>query len=107
MLKKPESRQLNLDELSSLTVPSIEVEDSAQLACFERCLSELPIESRQLILQYYQDEQRTKINNRQAIGDRLGIAVNALRSRVQRIRDKLEQCITNCIGDSSSPGDNP
>jgi RNA polymerase sigma factor (sigma-70 family) len=107
MLKKPESRQVNLDDLSSFTAPSIEQEDSAQLACFDRCLSELPIESRQLILQYYQDEQRTKINNRQAIADRLGIAVNALRSRVQRIRDKLERCITNCIGGPSPPGDNP
>jgi RNA polymerase sigma factor (sigma-70 family) len=107
MLKKPESRQVNLDDLSSFTAPSIEQEDSTQLACFDRCLSELPIESRQLILQYYQDEQRTKINNRQAIADRLGIAVNALRSRVQRIRDKLERCITNCIGGPSPPGDNP
>ena len=65
-----------------------------------RCLNELPTESNQLILQYYEDERRVKINNRQAMADRLGIPLNALRSRVQRIRDKLEQCITHCLSRS-------
>jgi RNA polymerase sigma factor (sigma-70 family) len=103
MLKKPERRRVSLDDLNSVTAPSPQNEENERLACFERCLNRLPIESRQLILRYYQDEQRHKIDNRRAIADSLGIPLNALRSRVQRIRDKLEQCITGCLGGQLSP----
>jgi RNA polymerase sigma factor (sigma-70 family) len=97
-LKKAENRQVSLDELKSVPMePVLPDDDSAQRNCFGRCLSELPIQSRQLILQYYEDERRVKINNRQAMADQLGIPLNALRSRVQRIRDKMEQCIGNCL----------
>lgn len=97
-LKKSDNRQVSLDELSTdPAAPSIEEEPAAQQECFEHCLSGLPVESRQLILQYYEDERRDKINNRQAMASHLGIPLNALRSRVQRIRDKLEQCVRNCL----------
>ena len=101
-LKKAENRQVSLDELKSVPVaPMLLEDDSAQRNCFSRCLNELPIESRQLILQYYEDERRVKIDNRQAMADQLGIRLAALRSRVQRIRDKLEQCIAHCLKKSS------
>jgi RNA polymerase sigma factor (sigma-70 family) len=100
-LKKAENRQVSLDEMKSVPeAPVLAEDDSAQRICFARCLNELPIESRQLILQYYEDERRVKINNRQAMADQLGIPLSALRSRVQRIRDRLEKCITRCISRS-------
>jgi DNA-directed RNA polymerase specialized sigma24 family protein len=99
-LKTPDRRRVSLDDLGPIAAPSLQTQENAQQTCFERCLSELPIESRRLILQYYQDERRRKINNRQALADSLEIPLNALRNRVQRIRDKLEQCVTRCIGPS-------
>ena len=97
-LKKAENRQVSLDELKAISVaPVLPEDDSAQRKCFSLCLNDLPTESRQLILQYYEDERREKINNRQAMADHLGIPLNALRSRVQRIRDKLEHCISQCL----------
>jgi len=100
-LKKAENRQVSLDELGSVPgAPVLPEDDSVQRSCFARCLTELPIESRQLILQYYEDERRVKINNRQAMADQLSIPLSALRSRVQRIRNKLEQCITHCLNKS-------
>jgi DNA-directed RNA polymerase specialized sigma24 family protein len=102
-LKKAENREISLDELQSVPVaPSLPEDDSIQKSCFAHCLGELPLESRQLILQYYQDERRVKINNRQIMADSLKIPVNALRSRVQRIRDKLEHCTTKCLDRSPS-----
>jgi len=100
-LKKAENRQVSLDELKTMPADPISQDDnSAQRSCFIRCLNELPIESRKVILQYYEDERRVKINNRQAMADQLGIPLNALRSRVQRIRNKIEQCIGSCLGSS-------
>lgn len=98
-LKKPDNHHASLEELSSVAATSFQEEDSSEREeCFERCLGELPMESRQLILQYFQDERRDKINNRQAIANRLGIPLNALRSRIQRIKDKLEQGVAECLG---------
>jgi DNA-directed RNA polymerase specialized sigma24 family protein len=97
-LKSPDNRRSDFEELPPLATatPEIEEPDTRQ-ECFTHCLRSLPSDSQQLILQYYQDEKRTKINNRQSLADRLGIPLNALRSRAQRIRDKLEQCIHQCL----------
>jgi RNA polymerase sigma factor (sigma-70 family) len=97
-LKSPENRMAGLEELSpaALVAPDLEERDERR-ECFERCLNELPLESRQLILQYYSDEKREKINRRLTLARRLGIPLNALRSRAQRIRNKLEECINSCL----------
>jgi RNA polymerase sigma factor (sigma-70 family) len=104
-LKRPERRRVALDEAPDIAAPvsDDEEDDDEQRRCFNHCLRELPPESRQLILLYYQDERRAKINNRQALADRLGIPLNALRSRVQRIRDRLERCVEQCLH-KISPG---
>ena len=100
-VKKAENRQVSLDELRPIAVVHSENEEnSVRLQCFEKCLNQLPTESRELILQYYEDETRAKINHRQAMADFLEIPLNALRSRVQRIRDKLEICCTKCLKSS-------
>ena len=97
-LKSPDQRRTDFEELpqSVLTAPEPDDPDPRQ-ECFNRCLRELPEENRQLILHYYQDEKRTKINNRLSLAERLGIPLNALRRRAQRIRDKLEQCVQQCV----------
>ena len=97
-LKRAENRQVSLDEVRVVSEANLLPEgESEQRRCFAQCLGNLPTESRDLILRYYEDEKREKINNRQAMADQLGIPLNALRSRVQRIRDKLEQCISGCL----------
>jgi len=97
-LKGPESKRADFEEVSpgALRAPEPEESDERQ-ECFERCLKELPLESRRLILQYYSEEKREKINHRLALAERLGIPLNALRSRAQRIRNRLEECTTGCV----------
>src|ERR1041384_4256101 len=41
--------------------------------CLERCLQELTTENRELVLQYYQEEKKAKIDNRRKLADKLGI----------------------------------
>lgn len=71
-------------------------EKELSLRCLEKCLSELPAENRALIVGYYQGDKGDKIENRQKLGDKLGIPNNALRSRAVRLREKLEGCILGC-----------
>jgi RNA polymerase sigma factor (sigma-70 family) len=65
--------------------------------CFELCLAELPADGRAVLLRYYEGERHAKISNRRQIAATLGVSENALRSRVQRLRDRLERCLEACV----------
>jgi DNA-directed RNA polymerase specialized sigma24 family protein len=65
--------------------------------CFDRCLEDLPSDSRSLLLRYYEGEGADKIANRRQLGITLGLSDTALRSRVQRLRDRLERCVQSCV----------
>ena len=64
--------------------------------CLGKCLSELPAADRELILRYYQQEQ-PKIDYRRDLSSIYGLAPNALRVKVHRIRTILHQCIDRCL----------
>jgi DNA-directed RNA polymerase specialized sigma24 family protein len=64
--------------------------------CLDRCLDALPGQGRALILGYYTDERRAKIDHRVRLAAELGLSANALRSRAQRLRDRLERCVRQC-----------
>jgi DNA-directed RNA polymerase specialized sigma24 family protein len=96
-LKGPDSRKSDLETAPAIALIAHQPEESdPRLECLTRCLAELPPEGRELILRYYSDDKRQKINNRLALSEELGIPLNAVRSRAQRIRDKLERCIRSC-----------
>ena len=65
--------------------------------CLEECLGKLSEEDRKLILQYYAQEKQEKIDLRRQMAETLGIAPNALRIRLHRIRAKLLLCVIDCI----------
>jgi len=68
------------------------------LKCLEKCTSSLDTPSRNIILRYYLGDQREKIVNRGALAKSLGITANALAIRACRIRNKLEDCVSKCLG---------
>lgn len=71
------------------------VED-VRLRCLDRCLEKLTVQEHQMVMGYYQDVKRAKIDNRRELADRLGFNMNTLRIRVTRLRMKLEACIRDC-----------
>jgi RNA polymerase sigma factor (sigma-70 family) len=66
--------------------------------CLEQCLERLTPANRELILLYYQEDKRTKVDSRKELARRLGITATALRIRAHRIRDFLSTCMVNCLG---------
>jgi len=72
-------------------------EDEWLFDCFDRCLAELPADGRSLILRYYEGERSDKISNRRRLAAALAVSEAALRSRVQRLRDRLEHCVQECV----------
>ena len=67
-----------------------------RLECPERCLQELNPDQRALVVAYDRDERRQKIERRREMAKRLGITMNALSSRVSRIRTALEASVESC-----------
>jgi DNA-directed RNA polymerase specialized sigma24 family protein len=67
-----------------------------RLACLDRCLQEIRADQRELVLEYYRDTKRQKIERRQNLARKLGITMNALAIRASRVRAALESCVSAC-----------
>src|SRR5687768_6182729 len=81
--------------------PSTAADDvELEYACLEQCMDRLTEDNRWLVLEYYQEDKRAKIDHRKKLADQLGIAVNALRIRAHRLRVQLQQCVQNCLEQS-------
>lgn len=101
LMERSRSPQLRQDELDEQTPapPPVRTNEPPQLHdCLDTCLAALPPESRTLILEYYQDQRRLKIDRRVRLATELGLTAQALRSRAQRVRDRLERCVRGCSG---------
>ena len=95
--RRPAARATQADEQELASIPTPDpAEEGALSACLQRCLEDLPPEGRELILEYYSDDGRAKIDRRRRLAEAHGLSENALRSRVQRLRDRLEECIGRC-----------
>jgi DNA-directed RNA polymerase specialized sigma24 family protein len=82
------------DELAALE--EARARESA-LQCLEKCIGDLDEDRRELVLGYYQGEQRTKIENRRLMALKRGLTMNALTIRTFRIRERLEMCVRKCV----------
>ena len=76
-------------------VPAVAAPEPSQAealsAHLQQCLDALPRESRELLLAYYSGgEGERKIEARRRLANRLGLTPSTLRSRVQRLREGLE-----------------
>jgi DNA-directed RNA polymerase specialized sigma24 family protein len=88
----------SLDGLSERppVVTADDLDDQRALDCLDRCLGAMEAAGRSLVLSYYEGERRSKMDNRRRLAEAFGLSDNALRSRVQRLRDRLQACIERC-----------
>ena len=68
-----------------------------QFVCMEKCMDKLAPHSRRMFEQYHGAKGHGKTENRQSLAEQLGIALNALRIRVYRVRATLKMCIEECL----------
>lgn len=101
-------QHITLDDMPASSQPFINPEDinlqqkmqedkERAIKCLPKCLDELPDESSKLFLKYHQNNGGDHISLRLQLAKELGLEINALRSRITRIRDKLEKCIQHCM----------
>jgi DNA-directed RNA polymerase specialized sigma24 family protein len=100
-VKRHDSRRVPLESVRvAVAAPDLidaTLEKEMRLGCLDDCLGALPSESAELILEYYGYDTYGQIDRRKALADRFGLRRDALANRVQRLRDKVEQCVTGCL----------
>ncbi|MFN0118992.1 MAG: RNA polymerase sigma factor [Blastocatellia bacterium] len=86
-------------DLPGVAAPAAE-DDALQtrMECLRHCLERQTPDNRELIMRYYEEEKRDKINLRRELATRFGIDMNALRVRASRLRDALQDCVRKCAG---------
>lgn len=100
------ANKVHLEYLRRRPVPAppVRTEDSEDIekeySCLEKCIENLSPDNRELVVQYYQEEKRAKIDHRRQLAEQLGIALNALRIRAHRIRASLQECVQTCLNDA-------
>jgi DNA-directed RNA polymerase specialized sigma24 family protein len=95
-LRRPVALPMTDAETPALKVDGPDAEYERRLDCLDRCLNELNDRDRELILEYYGGDQRSKIEQRQRLARRLVLSANALAIRASRIRSRLESCVSSC-----------
>jgi DNA-directed RNA polymerase specialized sigma24 family protein len=83
-----------LREPPSLGLPE---ESERRFQCLDRCMSQIPPRSRDLVLLYYQEDKHAKIDHRKRLAEKLGIGLNALRIQAHRVRQVLRTCMFECV----------
>jgi DNA-directed RNA polymerase specialized sigma24 family protein len=94
-----ESLRLRRREAALQSVPQVPaaVADETRRECLEHCLRGLSRQDFHMIIQYYQENKRGRIEARRDLACRIGIPLNALRIRMHRIRVQLQECVENCL----------
>jgi len=82
--------------LSEVEPDEAAVTQEQRLDCLDWCLEQLKPDQRDLVIEYYRDVRRLKIERRRELARRLGISMNALGIRACRIRAVLETCVDGC-----------
>lgn len=85
-----------LDEIS-IAAESPPAEPDFTDECLEKCLGELSAENRTLILDYFSEAKRAKIDLHKKISAGLETTQTALRMRIVRIKQKLRICMQECM----------
>jgi len=71
--------------------------DERRCKCLQQCVNRLTPKNRELIMAYYGEGKQLNADRRREIAEQMGLEQNALWVRAHRIREKLRQCICECL----------
>lgn len=96
-LRKPENSYISFDDAPTLSVvlPDFLLRKE-QNACYLHCIRQITDEEKNLMIEYWEDDQGLHYEARKLLAEKKGISPTALRIRVSRIKRKLEVCMENC-----------
>lgn len=102
-LRRPENNHVPVDEVPD--PPFVEHDfllTKEENACYVHCIRQITDEERNLVIEYWDHDEKLHYEARKQQAIRLGISPTALRIRVSRIKKKLEICLAD-YKDKGSP----
>jgi len=73
-----------------------EMEDERRARCLRLCLHRFPAPDREVFLKYH-NVQGEHTEYRRRLAEELGVTIGTLRVRINRLRERLEKCLHNCM----------
>jgi DNA-directed RNA polymerase specialized sigma24 family protein len=73
------------------------LDNEKRLSCLRTCLAKLDNSDRELAIQYYGAEEEKQKYHRRKVAEKCGLTLDALRVRMNRMRERLEKCVTCCL----------
>lgn len=95
--RHPDARAVSLAVMPEAALSSRPSDPTTWQDCLDEALRALPEDQRRLILRYYSHAGGAKVRDHAQLADELGITVSALRNRAQRVRDRLERAVADCV----------
>ena len=92
---RKERNHLDIDEVD--VAANAPVQQSFSNDCLDKCLKQLPSDSRTLLLDYFSETKQKRIELHQRISENLKTTQTALRMRVMRSKQKLKTCVEKCM----------
>ena len=87
------------DSMAAARDPEREIVDNIDqailMACLQECRATLRPGDSQFVIGYYSAYGEKQKVHRQRLAEAEGMTLNALRTRANRLRDKLERCVAN------------
>ena len=68
--------------------------------CLTQCMSTLTKQDQALFAGYFRGEKRARINSRKKLASELALTANALRLRAFKLRQRLHQCLVECLNNA-------
>lgn len=90
-------KEQNANANSQIYQSHSQLEVERNHACLDRCLNELLQDERTMLLQYYSQAKRAKIELHRELARRHKLKPNALRNQVFRLNKRMARCVNNCL----------
>ncbi len=99
-LRSPDHRSDSFDDdneaIPELVAVVTESTEDGDMVCLDDCLNQFAPTDRQLIIEYYNTDERTMIASRKRLAESMSCTLNTLRIKVCRLKSKLEICVRDC-----------
>jgi len=94
--KEPLTHEIDELRLSDKPDPDDIFDVNAVRSKLDGCLGELPDEDCDLVIEYMSERGPEKIKGHTEMSRRLGVSIEALRTRIMRIKRQLRNCLEEC-----------
>lgn len=86
-----------INYLQSQNQSELDAELDRTYHCLSICLQEHPPDKQKLFISYYLVEKSNKVNHHEKLAEEFGLSLSALRKKIFDMKQKLLDCIKNCL----------